>query len=127
MALMQWLLLFPLLAQSIYYGPTSPPSPFTPHLVQVQVEVYDDPADGGQKVESAVFNQISMPLKPADVYGFRAGGGFQLPKGDYPLVWETSRGENNWPRTVKHKQMIKIQDKDVWVQITIQGEKVTIL
>ena len=124
---MQWLAVFSLFAQSTYYGPTSQPSPLSPHLVKVQIQAYDDPDLGGAKIASLSFNQTAIPLKPSDIYGFRGSAGFQLKAGSYSLNWETSNGTNNWPRTIKHQQQIQVQDKDVWVQISIQGEKVVIL
>lgn len=97
-----------------------------PRAVQVQVFVYDEPELGGLKIESVSFDRRSVGLQPADLYGFRGGGGFQLPPGNYRLEWTASRGGHGWPRSEKYKKTVQIGTDDTWVQIEINGSSVTV-
>jgi hypothetical protein len=128
MAGMLFLLLF--FAQGTYYGP--PPSPHFQGIpqgnkIRVQLEIYDDPALGGVRIQNVSFNRTNIALHPPDLQGFRGAAGFQVPPGTYDLVWTISRDQIVWPRTIRHKEKIKIDPRDEWVQITIRGEEVSIL
>ena len=110
-------------AQTPYYGPTSP----VEGLIPVQIHVYDSPELGGMTIEEASFNGQDIPLKPSGIRGFRGGGSFRQAPGNYDLNWTVSRPGNDWPRTVKHKQKIRINQNDVWVQIEINGDTATVM
>ena len=106
-----------------YKGPTSP----VPGLVRVEIQVNDDPELGGVTIADVSFNGKTVALKPAGVRGYRGGVSLQVPPGEYDLIWHVSRGKKaGWPSTVEHKQKVKVGQRDVWVQITIQGEKASI-
>ena len=114
-----------LFAQTPYYGPNVPPG--TSGGVQVQVYVYDETDVGSRKVETVVFNGRELDLQPPDIYGFRGGGGFQLKPGNYNLEWRVSLDKNAWPRSQSFKQSITVHPADTWVQVTIRGDKATVL
>jgi len=110
-------------AQTPYYGPTSP----VEGVIPVQIQIFDDPELGGVKIEEASFNGQTIPLKPSGVRGFRGGGSFKQAPGRYDLIWTVSRGGKDWPRTVQHKEKVSVKQNDVWIQVAIHGEKVTVL
>jgi hypothetical protein len=112
-----------LYAQMQYFGPTSP----VPGLVKVEIQIYDDPDLGGVTMQEVIFNEQSIPLKPVGIHGYRGGGSFQEKPGTYKLVWKVARTKNDWPRTVRHEQKIQVMVKDVWIQISLQGEKIEVL
>ena len=111
-----------LLAQMPYYGPSKPSSG-----VQVQLMVYDQPDLDGLKIESVTFNGTDVALQPPDLYGFRGGGGFLLNPGKFQLEWTVSKDKMDWPRTLNYKQTVEITPRDTWVQVTIKGDKATVL
>ena len=115
-----------LLAQNTYMGPIRP-IPGNPQLVQIEVIVHDSPKLGGLQIQSVSFNREDVPLKPRDIYGFRASVGFQFPPGKYLLRWTVQRDKTLWPRTVTHEEEVTIDPRDSWVQISIEGETATIL
>lgn len=112
-------------AQNTYFGPISP-VPGNPQLVRVEVSVYDSPKPGGLEIESVTFNGASIPLKPRDVYGFRGKGSFQYPPGKYKLSWVVNRDNRAWPRSVTHEETVFLDPRDLWVQVTIEGEEASI-
>lgn len=119
-------------AQTPFYGPPPPPKfsgppPTAIHKIKVQVLIYDQPELGGKKIESVSFNGKNIPLQPPDLKGFRGGGGFQLEPGSYRLEWRISGNPSGWPRSLGFEQAIKINENDTWVQVTIQGDKATLL
>jgi len=114
-----------LLVQNTYFGPTSP-IPGNPHLVRVQVLIYDSAEQGGLQIEQVLFNGNSIPLKPRDIYGFRGEGTFQVEPGTYKLSWTVQRDRIIWPRTINHEETVTIDPRDLWIQITIQGENAAI-
>jgi hypothetical protein len=116
-------MLNPCNAQTPYYGPTSPQS----NLIKVDIQIYDDPDLGGVRVEEASFNGQSIMIKPPGLHGFRGGGGFQVKPGSYRLVWVVSRMSTDWPRTIRHEQKIQVKQGDVWIQVSIHGNRVDIL
>lgn len=122
-------LIFALLAQSSYYGPKPPPHfgpPSIENTIRVQIQIYDDPALGGARIEEVSFNQQDIPLQSPDLHGFRGGAGFQMSPGKYDLVWSVSTDRTSSPKTVQQKQKISISKGDQWIQITIQGENATV-
>ena len=110
-------------AQTPYYGPTSPVS----GVIPVEIQIYDDPELGGVAIEEVIFDGRQIPLKPSGIRGFRGGGNFKLAPGSYDLIWTVSRSGSGWPRTARQKHKVRIQQNDVWVQISIHGEQVTVL
>ena len=113
------------LAQNTYLGPISP-IPGNPQLIRVEVAVNDDLKLGGFQITEVQFNGVNIPLKPRDINGFRGQGSFQLPPGKYKLAWVLNRDKFVWPRTVSHEQIVTLDQRDLWVQITIQGEDASI-
>ncbi len=112
-------------AQNTYLGPVGPSS--KGRLIKVQIEIYDEPELGGNKVLSVSFDGRQIPLKPADISGFRGGAGLEAPPGTYDLVWEVSLGTGDtWPRTAKRQQKVRISLQDSWVQISIQGQQAVV-
>ncbi len=125
-AVFHWLLSFALLlTTNTYLGPKSPVDG-NPHLVKVQVVVRDSLDNGGPQVLSVEFNQQSIPLKPRDIYGNRGMGSFQVPPGKYKLKWKVNKNKLVWPRNVDREEQVTINPRDQWVQILIEGEKVSI-
>ncbi len=118
---------FSLFAQNTntYFGPHAP-VPGNPHLVRVQVLVYDSAEASGLEIQSATFLREDIPLKPRDIHGFRGEGTFQVKPGTYKLKWVVQRDKFIWPRTVPHEETVKIDPRDLWIQITIQGENAVI-
>ncbi len=114
------------IAQNTYFGPITPVKG-NPQLIRVEVIVNDDPKLGGVQIKEVHFNQTNIPLKPRDINGFRGQGSFQLPPGKYKLTWVLNKDKFAWPRTVSHEQIVTLDPKDLWVQITIQGEEASIL
>lgn len=113
------------LAQNTYLGPTSP-VPGNPQLIRVEIIVNDDPKLGGLQIQQVKFNGTDVPLKPRDINGFRGQGSFQLPPGKYKLTWIVNRDKFAWPRTVSHEETVTLDPRDLWVQITIQGDEASI-
>lgn len=114
-----------LMVQNTYFGPTSP-IPGNPHLIRVQVLIYDSAEQGGLQIQEVEFDGNSIPLKPRDIYGFRGEGTFQVAPGTYKLNWTVQRDRIIWPRTIKHEETVTIDPRDLWIQITIQGENAAI-
>ena len=108
-----------------YFGPTQK-VPGNVQLIRVQILVNDDPNPKGVQIVSADFNDKSIPIKPRDIYGFRGQGSFQLPPGHYKLRWKVQRDKFAWPRTLTHEEEVNLDSRDLWIQITIQGEKASI-
>ena len=108
-----------------YSGP-SKKVPGNPQLVRVQVLVNDDPNPQGVQIVQAQFDQQNIPLKLRDIYGFRGQSSFQTPPGKYKLKWTVHRDKFAWPRTIKHEEEVTISPRDLWIQITITGEKASI-
>jgi hypothetical protein len=97
-----------------------------PQLVRVQVLVYNDPNPKGVIVSSVDFGGSNVPLKPRDIYGFRGQASFQKPPGKYKLKWTVQRDEQTWPRKVTHEEDVILDARDLWIQITISGDKAEI-
>ncbi len=125
-AISHWLLSFALLlTTNTYLGPKSPVEG-SPQLVKVQVVVRDALENGGPQVLSVQFNQQNIPLKPRDIYGNRGMGSFQVPPGKYKLQWKVNKNKLVWPRNIDREEQVTISPRDQWVQILIEGEKVSI-
>ncbi len=95
-------------------------------LVRVQVIVNDDPHPQGLQILDAEFDGADIPLKPRDIYGFRGQASFQCAAGKYKLKWKVNRDKTIWPRTISHEEEVTISPRDLWIQITITGEKASI-
>lgn len=104
-----------------YLGPNER-IPGNPQLIRVQILVYNDPSPRGVKIVNAKFNGKSIPLKPADIYGYRGQASFQKPPGKYKLTWEVERDKETWPRTIDHEEDVFLDARDYWIQITVTGD-----
>jgi len=114
-----------LLVQNTYLGPTEP-IPGNPQLVQIEVLVRDSPETAGVQIQSVIFNGQAIPLKPRDIFGKRASASFQLPPGNYMLRWTVNRNKLIWPRLITHEEEVTLDPRDLWIQILIEGEQVSI-
>lgn len=114
-----------IIAQNTYLGPIAP-VPGDPQLIRVEIIVNDDPKLGGLQIQKVIFNSTDVPLKPRDINGFRGQASFQLPPGKYKLKWIVNRDKYAWPRTASHEEIVTLDKRDLWVQITIQGEEAKI-
>ncbi len=114
-----------LIAQNTYMGPIQP-IPGNPHLIRVEVLVRDSPELGGVQIQNVQFDGQTVPLKPRDIFGQRGQASFQLPPGKYTLKWVVQRDKVKWPRTVRHEEEVNIDPRDLWIQIAIDGEEVSI-
>lgn len=109
-----------------YLGP-SERVPGNAKLIRVQILVNDDPNENGVQIVKAQFSETNIPLKPrGDIYGFRGQASFQKTPGKYKLKWTVQRDASAWPRTVNHEEEVTLDPKDLWIQITITGEKAEI-
>jgi hypothetical protein len=114
-----------LLASYSYQGPTQA-VPGNPKLVRIEVIVRDSPSAAGVQIQSVDFNGQGIPLQPRDIYGNRGTGSFQLPPGKYTLRWSVTRDKLLWPRTLDHEEEVTVDPRDLWLQIEIIGEEVSI-
>ena len=114
-----------LIAQNTYLGPTSR-GQGNSKLIRVEISVNDDPKLGGVEINDVRFNNTSIPLKPRDISGFRGQGSFQLPPGKYKLNWSVNRDKSAWPRSVSHEELVTLDPRDLWVQILVVGDEVSI-
>lgn len=108
-----------------YLGPTAP-IPGNPQLVRVEVLVSDGQEPNGLQILSASFNGTSIPLKPRDVLGYRGGASFQVKPGKYTLRWRVNRDRFAWPRNSSHEEIVTIDPRDLWLQISIEGDRASI-
>jgi hypothetical protein len=95
-------------------------------MVRVQILVYNDPNPKGVTITKASFDGTSIPLKPRDIYGYRGQASFQKPPGKYKLKWEVEGDKKVWPRTVDHETEVFLDERDFWIQITINGNNAEI-
>jgi hypothetical protein len=112
-------------AQNTYFGPTQA-APGNAQLVRVEVSVQDSSEPGGLQIQSVKFDGQSIPLKPRDIHGYRAKGSFQVKPGTYQLTWVVNRDKSAWPRNVRHEADVKVDPRDLWIQVHIEGENVSI-
>lgn len=115
-----------LLTQNNYMGPIKK-IPGNPQLVRIEVLIQDSPALGGVQIESVSFDQQNIPLKPRDIYGNRGGASFQKMPGKYTLTWTVLRDKTVWPREITHEEIVTVDPRDLWIQISVVGEEVSIL
>jgi hypothetical protein len=108
-----------------YLGPDHK-IPGNPQMVRVQILVYNDPNPKGVTITKASFDGTSIPLKPRDIYGYRGQASFQKPPGKYKLKWEVEGDKKVWPRTVDHETEVFLDERDFWIQITINGNNAEI-
>lgn len=104
-----------------YLGPNQR-LPNNVQMIKIQVLVYNDPNPAGVKIVNAELDGSSIPLKPADIHGFRGQASFQKSPGKYKLKWVVDRGESTWPRTVEHEENVHLNPRDMWLQISISGD-----
>jgi hypothetical protein len=95
-------------------------------LVKIQLVIKDDPKPAGLQIESVTFNGKRVPLKPRDIHGFRGQGSFQLSPGKYSLKWTAQRDDFVWPRILSFEEEVLIDSRDLWLQISIVGDKASI-
>ena len=112
-------------AQYTYKGPTQP-IPGNPQLVRVEVIVRDSPEAGGVQVQTVAFNGEGVPLKPRDIFGNRGTASFQVLPGKYKLQWTVQRDKFIWPRNLTREEIVTIDPRDLWIQVSIEGEEVSI-
>jgi hypothetical protein len=110
---------------STYMGPQKPVVG-DPQLVRVQLIVKDATDSSGPQIVSVTFNGKNVPLQPRDIYGNRGAASFQLKPGKYRLRWRTNRDKFAWPRTLNHEEIVEISPRDLWLQVTIQGDTASI-
>jgi hypothetical protein len=113
------------LVSNTYFGPINP-IPGNPKLVRVEVLIRDSEDLSGPQIVSVEFNKSNIPLSPRDIFGNRGSGSFQLSPGSYKLRWVTNQNKFTWPRNADHEEEVTISPRDLWIQIQIDGEKVTI-
>ena len=113
------------IAQYTYKGPTQP-VPGNSQLVRIEVLVRDSPKAGGLEIKSVEFNGEGVPLKPRDIFGNRGAASFQVPPGTYKLRWVVQRDKLFWPRVVTHEEEVNVDPRDLWLQISIEGEEASI-
>ena len=113
------------IVQNTYFGPKTPRTG-NQILVRVQILIHDSPDPSGVQISQVNFNGQNIPLKPRDVSGFRGEGSFQVPPGTYDLVWVVERDKLVWPRQIDHEEVVTISPRDLWIQLSIVGETVSI-
>jgi len=113
------------IASNTYFGPIKP-APGNSQLVRLEVLVRDSPEASGLQIVSVEFNNTNIPLKPRDIYGNRGNASFQVKPGTYPLQWVVNRDKFAWPRSVTHEEVVTVSPRDLWLEVSIEGETVSI-
>ncbi|HEV7738122.1 MAG TPA: hypothetical protein VGO47_12230 [Chlamydiales bacterium] len=113
------------MASNTYFGPIKP-APGNPQLVRLEVLVRDSPEASGLQIVSVEFNNTNIPLKPRDIYGNRGNASFQVKPGTYQLQWIVNRDKFAWPRSVTHEEIVTVSPRDLWLQVSIEGETASI-
>lgn len=108
-----------------YLGPNEK-LPGKQNQVRVQILLYNDPNPKGLHITKAEFAGSNIPLKPRDVYGYRGQASFQKPAGKYKLKWQVERDDFSWPRVINREEEVYLDDRDLWIQITITGDQAEI-
>jgi len=108
-----------------YLGPTHKLQG-NPQLVLIEILIRDSAELGGEQVESVTFAGEKIPLRPRDVFGSRGIVSLQKPPGTYSLKWVVQRDRFLWPRTLPYAEEIVISPRDLWVQISINGDQASI-
>ncbi len=114
-----------LIASYSYQGPKNP-VPGNPQLIRIELIVRDSPEAGGPQIKTVIFNDKEIQLKPRDIYGGRGTAGFQLSPGKYNLSWTVQRDLRVWPRFLTHEEEVTLDPRDLWLQIEIVGDDVSI-
>ncbi|MDE3046186.1 MAG: hypothetical protein KGJ02_06040 [Verrucomicrobiota bacterium] len=114
-----------LLAANTYLGPQKPVVG-NPQLVRIEVLVRDSVESDGVQIKKVTFNSTDIPLHPRDVYGNRGAGSFQLAPGKYKLRWTVNRDHFAWPRNASFEEEVNVSPRDLWLQISIEGDKASI-
>lgn len=114
-----------LLVQNTYFGPTEA-VPNSSQLIRVEVLIQDSPQLGGVRITQASFDGHSIPMKQPDIYGHRGVASFQVLPGKYELRWTVKRDAYIWPRTVNHEEIVNVSPRDLWIQVTIEGDSASI-
>lgn len=112
-------------ASYTYFGPdksVTDPS----KLVRLEILVRDSSDADGLQIVSVQFNRTDIPLKPRDLYGYRGNASFQVKPGTYKLLWVVNRDRFAWPRTITHEEIVTVSPRDLWLQISIEGETASI-
>jgi hypothetical protein len=117
--------LFGLVASNTYMGPTHP-IPGNPQRIRVEIEIRDSSTASGPQIQKVIFNQEQIPLKPRDVNGSRGNASFLLAPGKYKLKWTVNRDNFIWPRSVDHEEEVLLSPRDLWIQISIEGNTASI-
>jgi hypothetical protein len=114
-----------LTASNTYFGPVKQ-TPGNEQLIRVEILVRDSAEANGLQIVNVEFNNTTIPLKPRDVYGNRGNASFQMRPGTYQLTWAVNRDKFAWPRTVTHEETVTVDPRDLWLQISIEGDKASI-
>ena len=110
-------------AGNTYFPPRSTNST---QLVRIEVLMKDSADSSGPQLTRVEFDGRQVPLKPRDIQGNRGSGSFQVPPGKYKLRWTISRDRFAWPRNVDHEEEVTVSERDLWLQLQVEGEQVTI-
>ncbi|MFI5343391.1 MAG: hypothetical protein ACHQUC_04125 [Chlamydiales bacterium] len=113
------------ITQNTYLGPTES-NPANGDLIRVEVLIKDSPDLSGLQIQNVTFNREEIPLKPRDIFGKRGAASFQLPPGKYILRWTVNRDKLIWPRTADYEEEVLLNQRDLWVQIIVEGAQVSI-
>lgn len=114
-----------LIASTTYMGPKHP-LPNDAERIRIEITIRDSAKNGGPQIEEVFFNQQQIPLKPRDVYGSRGNASFFLPPGKYKLEWTVNRDNFAWPRSTTHKEEVLVSPRDLWIQVSIEGDSASI-
>ena len=112
-------------ASNTYFGPMDV-GPGKNKLVKVEILISDSPDTGGMQIVEVQFNDQSIPLKPRGIDGRRGSASFQVLPGKYQLKWVVNRDNFAWPRNINKEAEVDVDPRDLWVQIEITGETVSI-
>jgi len=113
------------IASNTYFGPVKP-IPGNPELVRIEILVRDSPQSNGLQIERVEFDSTDIPLKPRDIYGNRGSASFQVHPGSYELRWVVNKDSFAWPRSIEHVETVNVSPRDLWLQISIEGETASI-
>lgn len=66
-----------------------------------------------------------MPLKPRGVSGKRGDASFQRPPGTYLLQWKVNQNKRDWLKIASHEKEVHIDGNELWIQISIEGDRMS--
>jgi hypothetical protein len=95
-------------------------------LIRLEILIRDSAEANGLQIVSVEFDNTDIPLKPRDIYGNRGNASFQVKPGVYKLEWVVNRDKFAWPRSVTHEEVVTVDPRDLWLQISIEGDTATI-